>query len=122
MSYSQRTAGSVCRLDHFAVAGNNELITALVRHMVQFGPNAGQHGGSAVLVFMPGLKEITDLCGAMKADKLLGDEQRCLVLPLHSTLSTQEQRRVFKVPPAGMCVCLFFLQFLLGLRLILRCD
>ena len=91
-------------MDHFAVAGNNELITALVRHMVVYGPNAGQHGGSAVLVFMPGLKEITDLCSAMKADKVLGDEKRCLVLPLHSTLSTQEQRRVFKVPPAGMYV------------------
>ena len=36
-AYSQRTVGSICRLDHYAVAGNNELITALVRYMVVHG-------------------------------------------------------------------------------------
>ena len=38
-----------------------DLLVALIRHVVTKGANAGQHGASAVLVFMPGLAEITDL-------------------------------------------------------------
>ena len=55
---------------------NMDLLVALIRHVVTKGANAGQHGASAVLVFMPGLAEITDLFGACMGDAELGDTDR----------------------------------------------
>ena len=46
---------------------------------------------------MPGSAEITALYRALTADRPLGARMR--VLPLHSTLSPSEQRRVFERPP-----------------------
>ena len=76
----------------------------------------------AILIFVPGLAEIRDLLDMMKQSPQLraaaltaaaasgggggrgggggGDHLR--VLPLHSTLSSAEQSRVFLVPPTGV--------------------
>ena len=70
----------------------------------------------AILIFVPGLAEIRDLLDMMKLSPHLrtaaaaaasaagnssgGDPLR--VLPLHSTLSSAEQSRVFLVPPVGV--------------------
>ena len=81
---------------------NYELATALVAHLAVHGVNAGQHGASAILVFLPGLAEITELITTMRAHPELGDTGRYRVLPLHSTLSTGEQKAVFEVPPPGV--------------------
>jgi len=57
----------------------------------------------AVLVFLPGLKEIQQM-----QDVLLGmpefasEPQRSWVLPLHSTVPPEEQRLVFQRPPPGV--------------------
>ena len=81
---------------------NLELITELVAHLAVNGKNAGVYGASAILVFMPGLAEITDLFKLMKAHHELGDAARYRILPLHSSLPSHEQKGVFLVPPAGV--------------------
>ena len=55
-----------------------------------------------VLVFLPGLAEIARLCEALHRTPTFGDEQRCRVLPLHSSLSAQDQARVFDPVPRGV--------------------
>jgi len=53
----------------------------------------GQKGG--ILIFLPGVAEITRTVNQLKAVSSLH------VLPLHASLDTREQRRVFTSPPPG---------------------
>lgn len=50
----------------------------------------------SILIFMPGVAEI-DRC----INAIAGVSSRFYILPLHASLSPQEQRRVFPSPPAG---------------------
>ena len=59
---------------------------------------AGEAGG--ILVFMPGVAEINQVCSLLKSDRG-GGPSALHVLPLHAALETREQRRVFAAPPAG---------------------
>ena len=52
----------------------------------------------AILIFLPGLMEITTLYDRLR----LKDESAFKVYPLHSSLSTQEQKAVFEKPPPGV--------------------
>ncbi|KAI0407444.1 P-loop containing nucleoside triphosphate hydrolase protein [Xylaria palmicola] len=54
---------------------------------------AGKKGG--ILIFLPGVAEINRTVGQLKAIPSLH------VLPLHASLDTREQRRVFASPPPG---------------------
>ena len=54
----------------------------------------------AVLVFLPGWHEISQLRDMLEADPRFGKD--VLVLPLHSMVPPAEQKRVFKRPPAGV--------------------
>jgi HrpA-like RNA helicase len=57
----------------------------------------------AVLVFLPGFKEIQTLHELLLSSKEFGQEpQRSWVLPLHSLLPPEEQRKVFDRPPPGV--------------------
>lgn len=53
-----------------------------------------------MLVFMPGMKEITDAIKELRKHPLLSSDSFWL-LPLHSSLGSHEQQMVFKVPPPG---------------------
>jgi HrpA-like RNA helicase len=87
------------------------LVAAVVAWLVLADPLAAAGGGgfgeggaaSAVLVFLPGTQDIRDvetaLAGPPFRDSLGG---RALVLPLHGSLSSEEQGRVFGPPPQGM--------------------
>ncbi|KAF4119604.1 ATP-dependent RNA helicase DHX57 [Geosmithia morbida] len=48
-----------------------------------------------ILVFLPGVGEINQACRALQGSSSLH------VLPLHASLETREQKRVFAKPPAG---------------------
>ena len=54
----------------------------------------------AVLVFLPGWHEISQLRDILDADPRFG--QDVLVLPLHSMVPPAEQKRVFQRPPKGV--------------------
>ncbi|KAF3770729.1 hypothetical protein M406DRAFT_59629 [Cryphonectria parasitica EP155] len=48
-----------------------------------------------ILIFLPGVAEINQTC------RMLGSVSSLYVLPLHASLETKEQRRVFAAPPSG---------------------
>lgn len=57
----------------------------------------------AVLIFLPGMKEITTLQEAIFSTRgFQSEEARRWVLPLHSTVPPEDQRLVFVRPPPGM--------------------
>ena len=62
------------------------------------GDGSGPDG--AVLVFLPGWHEISQLRDMLEADPRFGKD--VLVLPLHSMVPPAEQKRVFRRPPAGV--------------------
>mmetsp|Transcript_12537 Transcript_12537/g.22733 ORF Transcript_12537/g.22733 Transcript_12537/m.22733 type:complete len:1346 (-) Transcript_12537:420-4457(-) len=56
----------------------------------------------AILVFLPGLMEIMTLYNQLIGDQaLFGDASKFIIIPLHSSLSTSNQRMVFERPPEG---------------------
>ena len=63
-----------------------------VRRSVETGGSSSQNGG-AVLIFLPGIKEIEDSLAAMSNHSLLGDSTACALFKLHSSVSMEEQVR-----------------------------
>ncbi|XP_060610498.2 putative ATP-dependent RNA helicase DHX57 [Anolis sagrei] len=80
---------------------NLELIEALLEWIV-----SGKHSypPGAVLVFLPGLAEIKTLYKQLQSNALFNNRhsKRCVVYPLHSSLSSAEQQAVFLKPPVGV--------------------
>ncbi|KAM7119273.1 putative ATP-dependent RNA helicase DHX57 isoform 1-T2 [Ciconia maguari] len=80
---------------------NLELIEALLEWIV-----GGRHSypPGAVLIFLPGLAEIKMLYEQLQCNALFNNRhsKRCIVYPLHSSLSSEEQQSVFLRPPAGV--------------------
>ena len=74
---------------------NFELIELLVALI------ADEYEEGAILIFLPGMAEIRGL-----HERLLGTledvERRFVLIPLHSTLSSEEQRLTFSKPPPGV--------------------
>jgi hypothetical protein len=65
-------------------------------------PASGGGGGDCILVFLPGLKEITAAHEQLTGwGPLASEPQRSWVLPLHGSLTSEEQRRIFQRPPPG---------------------
>ena len=77
---------------------NYELAARLIRHVCQ------SMDPGAILVFMPGLAEITKLHEACASDPIVRDATggAKYLIGLHSTLSTAEQKVVFDHPPPGV--------------------
>ena len=102
-SCSGETLDVLRTLDHGQVPNNVDLVVQLVRYIASKPKSAdAASGGGAVLVFLPGTGEITTMLRAMQADRELGRSDCYLLLPLHSELSTGEQKQVFRHPPPGV--------------------
>ncbi|XP_070848059.1 putative ATP-dependent RNA helicase DHX57 [Chaetodon trifascialis] len=80
---------------------NMDLVESLLEWIVD-----GKHDypPGAVLVFLPGLAEIKMLYEQLKSNRMFNNRgaTRCVVYPLHSTLSNEEQQAVFSQPPEGI--------------------
>ncbi|XP_075391374.1 putative ATP-dependent RNA helicase DHX57 [Tenrec ecaudatus] len=80
---------------------NLELIEALLEWIVD-----GKHSypPGAILVFLPGLAEIKMLYEQLQSNPLFNNRRsaRCVIHPLHSSLSSEEQQAVFVKPPVGV--------------------
>lgn len=80
---------------------NLELIEALLEWIVD-----GKHSypPGAILVFLPGLAEIKMLYEQLQSNSLFNNRRsnRCVIHPLHSSLSSEEQQAVFIKPPLGV--------------------
>nr|XP_055030353.1 ATP-dependent DNA/RNA helicase DHX36 [Misgurnus anguillicaudatus] len=74
---------------------NLELIVALIRHIVM------NENDGAILVFLPGWDNISNLNDLLMADKMFRSD-RFIIIPLHSLMPTVSQTQVFKKPPAGV--------------------
>ena len=75
------------------------------------GGGGGSGGGSgaqtsaqlgAILVFLPGFGEIDQLMRRLIKHKVAGDNNRAHLFPLHSSMPSHQQRRVFKRMPPGV--------------------
>ncbi|XP_026182398.1 putative ATP-dependent RNA helicase DHX57 [Mastacembelus armatus] len=80
---------------------NMDLVESLLEWIVD-----GKHNypPGAVLVFLPGLAEIKMLYEQLQSNRLFNNrgKTRCVVYPLHSTLSNEEQQAVFSRPTQGV--------------------
>jgi ATP-dependent RNA helicase DHX29 len=65
-------------------------------------PDGADLSTGSVLVFLPGLGEIRSMTERLEANRSLGDSRRFEIIPMHSTLSSKDQRRVF-VPAKHGC-------------------
>lgn len=74
---------------------NYELLAALLETITL------SNDEGAILVFMPGMGEITKAIEELYKNEFFQSSQ-VAVYPLHSSLSTAEQTAVFDVPPAGV--------------------
>lgn len=91
--YSVNTSNVMAILNRKKI--NYDLITKLVDHI--FEKYANVDGG--ILIFLPGMAEIMT-----QLDLLASSSQyarKMTLLPLHSSLSTEQQQRVFKKAPHG---------------------
>uniref|UniRef100_A0A3B3QJM3 Putative ATP-dependent RNA helicase DHX57 n=1 Tax=Paramormyrops kingsleyae TaxID=1676925 RepID=A0A3B3QJM3_9TELE len=80
---------------------NMDLVECLLEWIVD-----GHHNypPGAILVFMPGLSEIKMLYEQLQSNRLFNNrkDKRCVVYPLHSSLTNEEQQAVFSRPPEGV--------------------
>ena len=81
-----------------------DLVKNLVANLIAASPAdpADPDGDGAILVFLTGWDEITKVNDLMRADRVLGDRTRCVVLPLHGAMPTANQREIFDRPPRGV--------------------
>lgn len=80
---------------------NYDLIESTLVYIVE-GSNEYPKTGS-ILVFLPGIQEIMNLYDQIANHPTLGTKARKFkLIPLHSSLSSEEQAEVFKKPPEGV--------------------
>lgn len=91
--YNSKTIHSLSIVDESVI--NYELLAALIEHLTLHGEEG------AILVFLPGMAEITNAIDEVKKKEHFQSDQ-VLIYPLHSSLSTAEQTQVFEVPPEGV--------------------
>nr|POF18559.1 atp-dependent rna helicase dhx36 [Quercus suber] len=76
-----------------------ELIALTIAHICKTTDDG------AILTFLPGLEEITTVQRSLQGTNLLGadfkDAQKFKIIPLHSSIPSQEQAEVFKPSPPG---------------------
>ena len=91
--YDSTTIHSLSIVDESII--NYELLAALIEHLTLNGEDG------AILVFLPGIAEITNAINELKKLQHFQSDQ-VVIFPLHSSLSTAEQTRVFDIPPQGV--------------------
>eukprot|EP00873_Tetraselmis_striata_P014025 jgi/Tetstr1/434289/TSEL_023396.t1 len=94
--YSANTVATLRRMDPDKI--NYELLTAVVAWICKSG------GPGAVLIFMPGLMEITALHTALSANPVIKAATRngAFLIAMHSALSSAQQNAAFSIPPDGV--------------------
>jgi len=75
---------------------NHDLISDLLAHIDD------HFGEGAVLIFLPGIADISTLLNGLQTTKRFGNADKFRLLPLHSSLSPAEQSAVFDTMPPGV--------------------
>lgn len=88
-------------LNHYQMMHDDEQIdTDLLLDTLQYIHKSSQ-GDGAILVFLPGWQEISEVMLLLDSTYPFSDRSRFLVLPLHSGIPSSDQRRVLQRPPSG---------------------
>lgn len=103
--YSPKTINTLSRLDEYQIP--YELIVTLIE-TIATSPKYEAYS-KAILVFLPGIGEIRKLNDYLLGHPYFGGHgayggrkrDNWWILPLHSSISTEEQEATFIVPPAG---------------------
>jgi len=103
-SYKMPTQRSMDRVDEKVL--NYDLIEDILSMLscsdndIVVFPSGGNATYGAILVFLPGMGEIRNLSNRLIGNRLFGDRNKFTIIPLHSSLSSRDQRRAFeKVRP-----------------------
>jgi HrpA-like RNA helicase len=88
---SQMTRRVLSMIDETKI--NYDLIFKLLVHIAQTDADNG-----AVLIFLPGIQEITTLYNILTTETPFREKTKYTIVPLHSTLSSENQQLVFKRP------------------------
>lgn len=91
--YSKRTQSTLQAMNEYMI--NFDLIVTLLETICFHNP-AFQPFSQAILVFLPSLETIRKLCDLLESHPGFGSAQ-FVVLPLHSSISNEQQARVFNV-------------------------
>ncbi|KAK4401986.1 DExH-box ATP-dependent RNA helicase DExH7, chloroplastic [Sesamum angolense] len=94
LSYSEQTRQNLRRLNEDII--DYDLLEDLVCHVDQTYPVG------AILVFLPGVAEIHLLLDKLAASRRFGGHSSEWLLPLHSSIAPEEQKKVFQKPPANI--------------------
>ena len=105
--YSMSTRLSLERVDESIL--NYDLIEDVLqilliqpeRNSSLIAPDGVDTSNGSVLVFLPGIGEIRALTDRFSANRTLGNKSRFSIIPLHSKLSSADQRKAFLPVKAG---------------------
>lgn len=97
--YSRQTMKMIRRMDENKI--NYDLLLNLLENIC-LHPQQDLPGTGAILVFLPGMPEIRRLYDILSSHPSLGDSKKYLLIPLHSTLSSEHQEKAFETPPEGI--------------------
>ena len=99
--YSKRTLKSLYFYDEYRI--NYELLEVFVDWLIFEAPKQNMcRESGAILIFLPGWFEIKNMCQMLSGNPKMSDSNKFWILPLHSTLPVQQQKKVFRVPPKGV--------------------
>lgn len=87
------SAYNYCLLWIYFFQLNFQLIESILLHI----HNLDQDG--AILVFLPGWNLIFALMKYLNQHRIFGDKTKFLILPLHSQIPREDQKKVFITPP-----------------------
>ncbi|KMZ73507.1 putative ATP-dependent RNA helicase [Zostera marina] len=73
-----------------------ELVEATIEHICR------SEGTGAILVFLTGWDEISKILEKLKVNNFLGNSSKFLLLPLHGSMPTVNQREIFDRPPSNV--------------------
>ncbi|KAL6010623.1 hypothetical protein ACLOJK_001059 [Asimina triloba] len=93
-SYGDRTCQNLRNLNEDVI--DYDLLEDLVCYIDETYP------GGAILVFLPGVAEIYMLVDKLAASYQFGGSSAEWILPLHSSLASADQRKVFQSPPENI--------------------
>lgn len=97
--YSRAVCKTLFLMDPLKI--NTELIEAVLRYIVDVDENGWPNEGS-ILIFLPGLAEIQAVHDALcESSEFSPRTNKYVLVPLHSTLTNEEQSLVFKKAPPG---------------------
>ncbi|CAB0037009.1 unnamed protein product [Trichogramma brassicae] len=97
--YSENTLKSLYLMDHEKI--NFELIEHVLEWIVN-GEHAYPRTGT-ILIFLPGIAEIMTLKDTLRNNRTFSPARgKFMIVPLHSTLSSDEQSLIFKKPEQGV--------------------